>query len=213
MYRKRVLVIFAILLIMLEVSACANPAHKLEVLYEVEQLEGGTAITRELMLKMAKGMEFRLVGAGVSKPNIRLVDSNKIRLKLSDASNEEELREMLMEPFYITFRGPDGTIEMDSSDLKRNGASLMSNMEMEQSLVINLKDKNKLEAITTRLVGQYMTIYLGDMKLSEASINQPISDDDFQISGNYTPAEWYEFEDMINLGTLPFKLTEIPENR
>ncbi|MBD2870420.1 protein translocase subunit SecD [Paenibacillus arenilitoris] len=220
MFGKRILAFLAIVVIMFGVIAWTSPSlvrdvrlgldlkGGFEVLYEAEPLEGGEAVTPESLKETARSLEKRIDEMGIVEPEITTEGSNRIRLKLAGVEDENEVREILAKPINLTFRGPDGKIELDGSDFKQNGAGIGYDNLGKPYVTIELKDAKKFEEITTRLTGQTLAIYLDDTELSKPMVNYPISGGSAQISGDYTNDEAKELRDMINLGALPLKLNE-----
>ncbi|WP_141504175.1 protein translocase subunit SecD [Paenibacillus luteus] len=220
MFGKRIFAFLAIVVIMFGVIAWTSPSlvkdvrlgldlkGGFEVLYEASPLEGGEAVTPESLKETARSLESRIDELGIVEPEITTEGTNRIRLRLAGVANEDEVRNILAKPINLTFRGPDGKIELDGSDFKQNGAGIGYDNLSKPFVTIELKDAKKFEEITTRLTGQYLAIYLDDKELSKPSVNFPITGGSAQISGNYTADEAKDLANMINLGALPLKLTE-----
>lgn len=217
---KRIVAFLAIVLVLFGAIAWTSPSivkdvklgldlkGGFEVLYEAEPLEGGVAVTKESLKKTAKNLEDRIDKMGVEEPEITTEGSNRIRVRLAGVENEEEIKEKLGKPVNLTFRAPDGTIELDGSDFKPNGAGVGYDSLGKPFVTIELNDAKKFEEVTTRLTGQTLSIYLDEELLSSPSVNYPITGGSAQISGDYTIEEAKELRDTINLGALPLKLTE-----
>ncbi|CAM4131447.1 protein translocase subunit SecD [Paenibacillus alkaliterrae] len=220
MFGKRIVAFLAIIVIMFGVIAWTSPSlvkdvrlgldlkGGFEVLYEATPLEGGEAVTPESLKETARSLEERVDAIGIVEPEITTEGSNRIRLRLAGVENEDEVREILAKPIQLTFRGPDGKVELAGNDFKQNGAGIGYDDLGKPFVTIELKDAAKFEEITGRLTGQYLAIYLDEEELSRPSVNFPIPGGSAQISGDYTTDEAKELRDMINLGSLPLKLTE-----
>ncbi|MCA0755243.1 protein translocase subunit SecD [Paenibacillus sp. N4] len=220
MFGKRILAFLAIVVIMFGVIAWTSPSlvkdvrlgldlkGGFEVLYEATPLEGGEAVTPESLKETARSLEERIDSLGIVEPEITTEGSNRIRLKLAGVENEDEVREILAKPIQLTFRGPDGKVELAGSDFKQNGAGIGYDDLGKPFVTIELKDADKFEEITRRLTGSYLAIYLDEEELSRPSVNFAISGGSATITGDYTTDEAKELRDMINLGALPLKLTE-----
>lgn len=180
-----------------------------EVLYEASPLEGGEQVTPESLKETAHSLEQRIDSTGTTEPEITREGSNRIRVKLPGVTDSTEVREMLSKPVNLTFRGPDGTIELQGDDFVQNGAKVEFDQLGNPLITIKLKDAKKFEDVTTKLTGKTLSIYLDDVLLSAPSVNYPITGGSAQISGDYTLDEANNLRDTINLGALPLKLTEI----
>ncbi|MCM3632416.1 MULTISPECIES: protein translocase subunit SecD [Paenibacillus] len=180
-----------------------------EVLYEASPYDEGGVVTPESLKQTAKALEKRIDESGVAEPEILPEGSNRIRVRLPGVENEEEIREMLAKPINLTFRAPDGTIMLDGRDFKENSAGVAYDNFNRPIVTIELKDGNKLYDVTSALVGQKLAIYLDEEMISDPVVNYPISGTSAQISlGDAKVAEAEYLRDLINMGSLPLKLTE-----
>lgn len=220
MFGKRIFAFLAIVVILFGVIAWTSPAlvkdvrlgldlkGGFEVLYEAEPLEGGQAVTPETLKETARSLASRIDELGIVEPEITTEGTNRIRLRLAGVTNEDEVRDLLAKPINLTFRAPDGTIELDGSDFVQNGAGVGYDNLGKPFVSIKLKNAAKFEEVTGRLVGQYLAIYLDDEELSRPGVSQAISGGSATITGSYTNDEAKELRDTINLGSLPLKLVE-----
>jgi len=217
---KRIVAFLGIVVVLFGVIAWTSPSivkdvklgldlkGGFEVLYEAEPLEGGEAVTKESLKKTANNLLDRIDKMGVEEPEVTTEGSNRIRVRLAGAENEEEIKEKLGKPVNLTFRAPDGTIELDGSDFKQNGAGIGYDNLGKPFVTIELTNAKKFEEVTTRLIGQTLSIYLDEELLSSPGVNYAIPGGSAQITGDYTIEEAKELRDTINLGALPLKLTE-----
>ncbi|UVI28087.1 protein translocase subunit SecD [Paenibacillus spongiae] len=217
---KRIIAFLAIVVIMFGAIAWTSPSlvkdirlgldlkGGFEVLYEAQPIEGGEKVTPASLKETAKSLEARADKFGIAEPEITTEGSNRIRIKLAGVTNEDEVRAMLKKPINLTFRGPDGKIELQGNDFTQNGAKVEFDQLGKPMVTIKLKDAKKFEDVTTRLTGQTLGIYLDEEMLSNPSVNYPISGGSAQISGEYTMEEATKLADTINMGALPLKLTE-----
>ncbi|MBB3113235.1 SecD/SecF fusion protein [Paenibacillus phyllosphaerae] len=179
-----------------------------EILYEAQPVEEGGTITKEALRETAKSLEKRANAYGVAEPEVTTEGENRIRARIAGVSDEQTVREMMKKPAELTFRGPDGTKEMLGSDFVE-GAAQVAFDEMNQPMIlIEVKDKAKLAAVTEKLLGQPLAIYLDETELSAPIVRAVLPDGKATISGDYTLDEANELADVINLGALPLKLTE-----
>lgn len=189
-----------------------------EILYEAEPIEEGQELTRDVLLSAARSLEQRANVSGVEEPEVLPELPNRIRVRLAGVENQEEIRSRLKEPAVLTFRSSYGCespedfckIELDGSDFVEGGASVQYMQGTNEPIVaIELKDAEKFEEITTRLVGEVLAIYMDDRLISAPVVNYPISGGSATITGNFTYSEAENLAQMINLGALPVKLTEV----
>lgn len=218
---KRLIAFLAVVVIMFGAIAWTSPAlvkdiklgldlkGGFEVLYEASPLEGGEQVTPESLKETAHSLEQRIDSTGTTEPEITREGSNRIRVKIPGVEDETAIREMLKKPVNLTFRGPDGTVELQGDDFVQNGAKVEFDQLGNPMITIKLKDAKKFEDVTTKLTGQTLSIYLDEELLSSPSVNYPITGGSAQITGNYSLDEANNLKDTINLGALPLKLTEI----
>jgi len=179
-----------------------------EILYEAEPLVEGGELTKESLRQTAKSLMKRADKYGVAEPEIAPEGSNRIRARIAGVSDEATVREIMKKPAELTFRGPDGTIEMHGSDFKEGAANVAFNELNQPIILIEVKDKEKWADVTRRLLGQPLAIYLDDEMISAPVVQAVLTDGKATISGRYSLEEAQELAEIINLGALPLKLTE-----
>ncbi len=74
------------------------------------------------------------------------------------------------------------------------------------SLEFNDSGKEKFAEATTRLVGQTISIWMDDVRISAATVNEAITDGKGIISGTFTSEEATQLAARIQAGALPFAL-------
>lgn len=179
-----------------------------EILYEAEPLHEGGKVTQESLRQTARSLEKRVNALGTAEPEIFPEGDNRIRVRIAGVEDEQRLREILKQPAELTFRGPDGTIELYGNDFVE-GAARVGFDELNNPVIqIEVKEKEKLRQVSEKLLGQPLAIYLDDTLLSAPYVRSVFTDGKAQIQGNYTLNEANELADIINLGALPLKLTE-----
>jgi preprotein translocase subunit SecD len=179
-----------------------------EILYEVQPLEPGP-VTSELLNATAQMVEKRINIGGVTEPVIEPELPNRIRVKIAtQTANQEELRELIGKPAYLTFRDEKGNILLKGSDLAPNGASVGFGQLKEPLINLKFADPKKLEKVTRDHFHQPMGIYLDEKQLTNPVIQAVITDGNAQISGSYTLEEAQEMVAILNSGALPAKLIE-----
>ncbi|QNK60057.1 protein translocase subunit SecD [Paenibacillus sp. PAMC21692] len=221
MFGKRIVAFLAIVVVAFAAMAGTSPwllkGVKLgldlkggfEVLYEAVPYEGGVAVTPESLKQTANSLQKRVDASGLVEPEITTEGANRIRVKLPGVENEEDVRNLLAKPINLTFRAPDGEIMLTGTDFVENAAGLEFNELNRPVVTIKLKNAKKFEEVTTKLVGQTMSIYLDEEEISSPRVNQVIASDSAVIEmGNSSTQEARELRDLINMGSLPLKLEE-----
>lgn len=179
-----------------------------EILYEAEPIEPGGKVTQDALLQTARALDKRVNDTGTTEPEIFPEGQNRIRVRIAGVEDESKMRELLARPAELTFRGPDGTIEMRGVDFKEGAAHVGYDELNRPMVVIEVKDKSKLEAVSRKLLMQPMAIVLDDEVISSPVVQNILPDGRATITGNYSHSEAQELADIINLGSLPLKLTE-----
>ncbi|XID93637.1 protein translocase subunit SecD [Paenibacillaceae bacterium WGS1546] len=195
-----------------------------EILYEAHPITEGGTVTKETLKQTALSLEKRANKTGVAEPEVTTEGNNRIRLKIAvstgstDRERDEavqQIRDLMKKPAELTFRSSVGCedgayckTELHGSDFKEGAAKVEFN-ELNQPVVwIEVKDKQKLADVSTRLVGQRLAIFLDEDLVSDPVVQQALTDGTASITGQPTRAEAQNLADVINLGALPLKITE-----
>jgi len=180
-----------------------------EVLYEASPFDEGGEVTPESLKQTAKALLKRIDQTGVTEPEILPEGTNRIRVRMPGVEDEDEIRDLLSKPINLTFRAPDGTVMLDGRDFKENSAGVAYDNFNRPIVTIELKDGDKFYQVTSQLVGQYLAIYLDDEEISRPNVDYPISGGSAQITLGDKDRAYAEYlRDLINMGSLPLKLTE-----
>ena len=179
-----------------------------EILYQAQPMEEGQAIDRDTLIKTAQSLEKRVNAQGVSEPEITTEGKDRIRVRIAGVADEQQVRNLLKKPAELTFRGPDGTVELNGSDFVVGGAQLGFDQTNRPMITVKVKEAEKLRKVTEKLLHQPLAIYLDDQLISAPEVQSIITDGTASITGNYTYDEAKNLRDIINMGALPLKLTE-----
>ncbi|REK76203.1 SecDF P1 head subdomain-containing protein [Paenibacillus paeoniae] len=226
MHLNRIAVYITIITMLMGVSACANPGfgnknqtgsdEAFEIMYEARSLEDDdSVINKESLLDIAIVMEQLIVKAGKEKPEISIAGDNRIRVSLSESNGDElnEIKEVINKSFTLNLRNSKGVIEMDRYDFTRNQARVVYDFDNNPGVVTDFTDAAKFEELTTRLMGQSVTINMGDFELTQLLINAPITEGTALITAQSTYDQAKDLARMINVGALPFELKELTRKR
>lgn len=188
-----------------------------EILYQAEPMEEGAELTGEALKKTALSLAQRADALGVSEPTVDTEGSSRIRVSLAGVEDERQVRDVMKRPADLTFRSAEGCsneldyckIELRGTDFKENAASVYRD-EFQQAIVsIEVKDKKQFEDLSRRLVGKRLAIFLDETLLSDPTVQGVFTDGKATITGQRSMQEATELKDIINLGALPLKLTEL----
>lgn len=201
-----------------------------EVLYEVQPLEDGDVIDKSAMNATVRAINNRVNVLGVSEPDIRIEDNNRIRVQLAGVSNQNDAREVLSSTAELTFRDVDDNVLLDGKDLAPRGASISYDQQGNPVVELTLQSAEQFGEVTSEIAQRpapenRLVIWLdyeeGDSYeeeiqkenskiVSDASVNGPILSDKAIISGGGIDAEsGQRLADILNAGALPVKLEEI----
>ncbi|MCL2163912.1 MAG: protein translocase subunit SecD [Oscillospiraceae bacterium] len=112
----------------------------------------------------------------------------------------------------LTFKDPNGNIVMEGKHV--NNAKAETDREMPGNYLVQLtlkpEGRQMFAEATERLVGQTISIYLDEDRISAPTVKSRIDSEQCVISGTFTAYEAKILADQINSGSLPFAL--ITEN-
>lgn len=200
-----------------------------EILYKVEPLETSTNKNVD-MAAVASAISKRVNVLGVSEPDISVEGNNRVRVQLAGIKNNDEARKIISSSAVLTFRDTNDNLLMDSSVLKDGGASLGYDSNSKPCVNIKIADKSKFYSVTSNLANstnKLMVIWLDYEEgqtysaesqkknpgyVSAAAVNEGLNSDSVQITGNFTEQEAQNLADLLNSGSLNFKMTEIYSN-
>lgn len=243
MYKKGNIAIFAVIMIAtILLAALSTPwvvkntnlgldlKGGFEVLYEVQPLEDGDVVDQSAMNATVRAINNRVNVLGVSEPDIRIEDENRIRVQLAGVENQNDAREVLSSTAQLTFRDVDDNVLLDGKDLAPRGAALSYDPQGTPVVELTLQSADKFGEVTSQIAQRpapenRLVIWLdyeeGDSYeeeiqkenskiVSDASVNGPILSDKAIISGGGIDAEsGQRLADILNAGALPVKLEEI----
>ncbi|GIP31401.1 protein translocase subunit SecD [Paenibacillus sp. J2TS4] len=179
-----------------------------EILYVATPVHDEGTVTKDALRETARSLEKRVNAQGIAEPEITPEGEDRIRVRIAGVTDESKVREMLKKPAILTFRAPDGTVQLDGTDFKPGGAKVEYENGTMPMVAIELKSAEKFAEVTGRLVGQQLGIYLDDDMISNPTVNYVINSDKATITGQFTYEEAKNLADTINLGALPLNLTE-----
>ena len=180
-----------------------------EILYEASPLEGEGPVTKEALHQTARSLLERVDALGTDEPEIYPEGENRIRVRIPGIEDEAQVREILKKPAELTFRGPDGAIELRGNDFVEGAAKVGFDEVGRPMIMIEVKDHQKWKEVSQKLLGQQLSIYLDDTLLSAPVVQGVFTDGKATISGSYTYDQAKELADTINLGALPLALSEV----
>ena len=180
-----------------------------EVLYEVESLVDGQAITQSVLADTTTALNNRINAFGVSEPSIQIEGEDRIRVQLAGLADQDSARELLSSTANLTFRDVNDNILLDGTDLKEGGAAASFDQQNQPIVTLTLKDAAKFAEVTQKVMSMgapnnLLVVWLdfeegvdsyaeeskkppGEQKFqSAASVTQVLNTTDVMISGNFT---------------------------
>lgn len=202
----------------------------IEILYEAYPIIEGGTVTKEALKQTALSLEQRANRNNVAEPEVTTEGNNRIRLKIAVSTGEtpqerdaaiQEIRDRMKRPAELQFRSTEGCtdgtychVEMYGTDFKE-GAAKVELGEFSRPVVrIEVKEKEKLAEISTRLykkanpADRNLAIFLDDELKSAPEVQGALTDGSAVITGERSLEDAQNLADIINLGSLPLKLTE-----
>lgn len=203
-----------------------------EILYEVKPLDN--AANKEIdMSAVSKAIQKRINVLGVSEPEIS-IEGNRIRVQLAGIKDIESARKVIGSTAILSFRDVDDKLLMDANVLSAGGARLEFDQNTARPVVsLKIADKKKFAEVTKEIAakaskGENLMVawldYTEDQSyvvesrkeepayISAASVKEELNSDSVIISGNFTEEEAQQLADLLNSGSLTFKMEEIYSN-
>lgn len=197
-----------------------------EILYKIDPLKKGEKVD---MAAVSSAVGKRVDVLGVSEPDISVEGDNRVRVQLAGVKNNEQARKVISSNAVLTFRDTNDKLLMDSSVLKDGGASV-GYVDGKPVVQIKIANPQKFYEVTDKLSKQpnnQMVIWLDYKKgqsyaeeskkakpayVSAASVKEGLNNDSVQITGNFSEEEAKNLADLLNSGSLNFKMKELYSN-
>ncbi|MBA2173483.1 protein translocase subunit SecDF [Halobacillus locisalis] len=208
-----------------------------EILYDVKPIDEDQEVNDQVLQATAAALDRRVNTLGISETNINIEDGGRIRVQLAGVEDQQQARELLSTTAELTFRGADGTLYMDGSDLVEGSAQQTFNPNTNEPVVsLKVDSASKMYDVSSTIIDKgddpstpypenVLVIWLDysqkDTTFAEefgqpdpAYISAPgfsdgpIRDTTVQISGNFTVESAQNLADILNAGSLPANLEE-----
>ncbi|MEG0423435.1 MAG: protein translocase subunit SecD [Erysipelotrichaceae bacterium] len=201
-----------------------------EIVYQIQPLKAGDAIPD--MSAVAQSISKRIDILGVNEPDISAEGTDRVRVQLAGVKDITQARKIISSSANLTFRDVNDKLLMDATVLKKGGASLSFDNTGKPSVSLKIQDQARFYNVTSEVSkaasGQNLMVtwldfdpvsdsYLAETQkdhpkfVSSATVSQGINGDAV-ISGNFTKEEAKQMADLINSGSLPFKMNEMYSN-
>ncbi|GAA0601678.1 protein translocase subunit SecDF [Virgibacillus siamensis] len=206
-----------------------------EILYEVEPVEDGEEVDRQLLESTVQILNERVNSLGISEANINIEGEDRIRVQLAGIKNPEEARDILSTSARLSFRNVSDKELLNGSDIKEGSAQQDFSPQTNQPIVtLKLKSAEKFGNVTSKLKGNanpktpypdnllviWMDYQKGDAfadewkkedskYVSAPAVDQTLNTTNVMISGDFTVEEAQRLADIINAGSLPVNMKEL----
>ncbi|WP_373896265.1 protein translocase subunit SecDF [Virgibacillus natechei] len=201
-----------------------------EVLYEIEPVDEGQDVSRDLLEGTVETLNDRVNRLGISEANIDIEGEDRIRVQLAGVENQTQAREMLSTSARLSFRDVNDNELLDGSDLSEGSASQDFDQQTNSPIVtLQLKEAAKFGEVTTEisqmtppdnLLVIWMDYEEGDSfeeemtkedpkYVSAPAVSEPLNTTNVQITGDFTVESAQQLADIINSGSLPVNMTEL----
>ena len=207
-----------------------------EVLYEVDPIEDGAEVDRDLLEATVRTLNERVNRLGISEANINIEGDSRIRVQLAGVEDQTEARELLSTSARLSFRDVNDKEYLDGSDIVGGSAQQDFNSKTNAPMVtLQLKDASKFAEVTSKIAQMddpdtlkaenrlviWMDYQKGDSFAEESekkeenqkyisapTVDQTLNTTNVMISGVFTVDSAQRLADIINAGSLPVNLIE-----
>ncbi|ASN05125.1 protein translocase subunit SecDF [Virgibacillus necropolis] len=205
-----------------------------EVLYQVDPIEDGTEVDRELLEATVQTLNERVNRLGISEASINIEGEDRIRVQLAGVENQTEARELLSTSARLSFRDVTDKEYLNGSDIEGGSAQQDFDGQTNAPIVtLQLKDAAKFGKVTSEIAQMqnpdtpyqdnllviWMDYQEGDSfaeefkkedpkYISAPQVSQTLNTASVQISGDFTVESAQRLADIINAGSLPVNLIE-----
>lgn len=198
-----------------------------EILYSIEALESSENKNVD-MSAVASAVSKRVDVLGVSEPDIS-VEGDRIRVQLAGITDIESAREVISSTAILSFRDTDDNLLMDATVLKEGGAAL-GYQDGRPVVTLKIADKKKFAEVTKKVSesSDKLLVTWLDYKedqsyaresamenpayISAATVNEELKSDSVIISGGFSEEDALQLANLLNSGSLNFKMTEVYAN-
>ncbi|WLR46163.1 protein translocase subunit SecDF [Halobacillus litoralis] len=207
-----------------------------EILYDVEPLDEDQEVNDQVLEATARSLTERVDTLGISETNITIEDGGRIRVQLAGVEDQQTARELLSTTAELSFRGTDGKLYMDGSDLVEGSAQQSYHPDTNEPIVtLKVKSASKFYDVSEEIYNtpndpntpypdNLLVIWLDYTeetsfaeewgKEDPAYISAPgfsdgpVRSNSVMISGDFTQESAKQLADILNAGSLPVNLEE-----
>ncbi|REJ10693.1 protein translocase subunit SecDF [Halobacillus trueperi] len=207
-----------------------------EILYDVEPLDEDQEVNEQVLEATARSLTERVDTLGISETNITIEDGGRIRVQLAGVEDQQTARELLSTTAELSFRGTDGKLYMDGSDLVEGSAQQSYHPDTNEPIVtLKVKSASKFYDVSEEIYNtpnDPNTPYPDNLLVIWLDYNEetsfaeewgkedpayisapgfsdgPVRSNSVMISGDFTQESAKQLSDILNAGSLPVNLEE-----
>ena len=172
-----------------------------------------------LMESTVSALRKRLTNAGFTEANVARQGTDRIRVEIPGVDDHEEVVRIIGTPAHLEFRDPSGNVVLEGkniirADVAQTGSDAYYCVDFE----LDAEGKKAFAEATSELIGQTISIYLDDERISAPRVQSAITDGRGQITmGDASSGMTVEqsLEESRNLamliksGALPLDIAEV----
>ncbi|MFD3156423.1 protein translocase subunit SecD [Haloimpatiens sp. FM7330] len=181
-------------------------------------LQGGVSVVEEIqgevdtktLDRTIELISMRVNKMGVSETVVSKEGKNRIRIEIPGKFDSKEVIDSVVKTGELKFVGPDKKTVLTGKDVKKATAYLDSDDNQPKiRLELNQSGVKKFADATKKFLGQKITIYMDEEKLTDPTVESVITGGTAQISGSRTLEEATRKANIINSGALPVTLKTV----
>ena len=172
-----------------------------------------------LMESTVSALRKRLTNAGFTEANVARQGADRIRVEIPGVDDHEEVVRIIGTPAHLEFRDPSGNVVLEGknivrADVAQTGSDAYYCVDFE----LDAEGKKAFADATSELIGQTISIYLDDERISAPRVQSAITDGRGQItmgdaaSGMTVEQSLEESRNLamlIKSGALPLDIAEV----
>ena len=182
---------------------------------QAEQDKNGTPITSDDIDKAKAIISNRVNDLGVSEPIVQAdYDKKRIVIDLAGVTDPDKAVDILKTTAKLTFRDPQGNVMLQGDELKdaRAGQDTTKAGGFVVNLTFSSDGAKKFADLTTKYLGQQISIYLDDKLLKNPKVEIPILNGQADIDNYATLEAAAKDAVLMRSGSLPVSMS-IAEKR
>lgn len=185
-----------------------------EVISRGLDLQGGVSVLEEIQAddvdqdtinRTIELISMRVNKMGVSETVVTREGKKRIRIEIPGVYDVDQVKNTVAKTGELKFVGPDGVNILTGADVKKASAFIDSNTGNKPTIQLELTDDGgrKFAEATAKFIGQPISIYMDEDKLTSPTVNDVITNGRAVITGSSSLEEAKRQANIINSGALP----------